>query len=126
MRLVEALKGMVSPEELTQLATLMNQTTYDSAIENIAAAGALSVSKRNSLLAVDGTTAYTLADGTFVGQRKTCTVISGANTPLGTITPAHPSGFATVTALGAKGDSVEFMWTGAAWIITSSQGVTIT
>lgn len=95
-------------------------------VEAVAAPGAISVATEITTLAVDGTDAYTLANGLYKGQRKVCVVISGANTPIGTITPATPSGFATVTALGAVGDSVEFIWTGAAWVIASSFGCTFT
>ncbi|MES1205017.1 MAG: hypothetical protein ABUS79_03690 [Pseudomonadota bacterium] len=99
----------------------------DGTVAATAAPGAISVATAITTLAVDGTDAYTLADGLFLGQRKTCVVISGANTPVGTITPATPSGFATVTALGAVGDSVEFIWGGAgAWYIASSFGCTFT
>jgi hypothetical protein len=94
-------------------------------IEAIVAAGALSVATEISTLNVTGTTAYTLANGTFKGQRKVVVVIAGASTPNGTITPATPSGFATVSALGAVGDCVEFEWTGAAWIIVGNAGVTV-
>ena len=95
-------------------------------VEAIAAAGPLSVNTEISTLAVTGTTAYTLADGLFKGQRKVVVVISGASTPVGTLTPATPSGFATITALGAQGDTVELIWTGAAWVLASSFGVTFT
>jgi hypothetical protein len=95
-------------------------------IEAVVAPGALSVLTEITTLAVDGTDAFTLANGLFKGQRKVVTVISGANTPVGTITPATPSGFATITALGAVGDSVELIWTGAAWVLGPSFGCTFT
>ena len=103
-------------------------TTYqgDGSVEAISAAGALSVSTAISTLAITGTTAYTLANGLFPGQRKTVICISAGSTPNGTITPATPSGFATVTTIGAQGESVELIWTGAAWVIASSFGCTFT
>lgn len=98
----------------------------DGSVEAISSAGALSVNTAISTVAVTGTTAYTLANGLFAGQRKTVICISAASTPNGTITPATPSGFATVTTIGAQGESVEFIWTGAAWVIASSFGCTFT
>lgn len=97
-------------------------------VEAISSAGALSVNTAISTLAVSGTTAYTLANGLFIGQRKTVVVISGAATPVGTITPATPSGFATITGLGVVGEGVEFIWGGAgAWYIASvTPGVSVT
>jgi hypothetical protein len=94
--------------------------------EAFSSPGALSVNTEVSLLTVDGTDAITLADGLFKGQRKIVTVVAGTNTPIGTITPATPSGFATVTALGAVGDSVELIWNGAAWLLGPSFGCTFT
>jgi hypothetical protein len=103
-------------------------TAYQGAgsTETISSAGALSVNTEISLVSVTGTTAYTLADGLFKGQRKIVTCTAGASTPVGTVTPATPSGFATVTAIGAAGDSVELIWTGAAWVLGPSFGVTFT
>lgn len=95
-------------------------------VEAVSAAGAISVNTEITTLAVTGTAAYTLANGLFLGQRKTIIVISGASTPAGTLTPATPSGFATVSALGVIGDCVELIWAGAgAWYIASNFGVTV-
>lgn len=97
-------------------------------LDAVAAPGALSVNTEITTLAVDGTDAYTLANGLFLGQRKVVTVISGANTPVGTITPATPAGYATVTGLGVAGEGCEFIWGGAgAWYLVGlTAGVTIT
>jgi hypothetical protein len=96
-------------------------------VEAIVAAGALSVNTAISTLAITGTTAYTLANGLFIGQRKTVVVISGASTPAGTITPATPSGFSTVAGLNVKGQAVTFIWAGAgAWYIESISFTAVT
>lgn len=94
-------------------------------IEAISAAGPLSVNTEISTLAVTGTTAYTLANGLFAGQKKYVTVISGATTPAGTVTPATTSGFTAVSAFGALGDAAVFIWTGTAWIVGPNSGVTV-
>lgn len=94
--------------------------------EAFSSPGALSVATEISLMTTDGTDAVTLADGLFKGQRKVVTVVAGTNTPIATITPATASGFTTVTALGAVGDSAEFIWTGAAWVLGPCFGVTFT
>lgn len=95
-------------------------------VDAVVAAGAVSVNTEISTLAVSGTMVFTLANGLFLGQRKTVVVISAAATPVGSLTVATPSGFATLTALSAVGRSVELIWAGAgAWYIASSQGVTI-
>ena len=126
MDLASALKGMINPEELTRLATSMEFVVdYERGVETVSAAGALSVTKKVSLLSVTGTTAYTLANGTFVGQEKVAICIAGASTPVGTITAATPLGHVNVTAIGAAGDIVVYIWTGAAWVVKGQIGCTI-
>lgn len=97
-------------------------------VEAGVASGAISVATEiTTLNLATGAQALTLANGLFIGQRKTVVVIAIAGSPVGTITPATPSGFATVTALGAVGDSVELIWAGAgAWYLASSFGCTFT
>lgn len=97
-------------------------------VEAVAAAGAISVNTEITALTVTGTTAYTLANGLFLGQRKTIIVVGVGGSPVGTVTPATPTGFATVTALNAAGRGCEFIWAGAgAWYIASlTPSVTIT
>lgn len=97
------------------------------ASEALSAAGAISAATLVTLLTLPtGAQAFTLPDGLFPGQTKIVTVVAIAGSPVGTITPATPSGFATVTALGAVGDSVMLIWTGAAWVLGPSFGVTFT
>jgi hypothetical protein len=67
-----------------------------SGVESIIAPGALSVGAETSELSVDGTDAFTLADGYYVGQRKKVRCVAAPNTPVGTLTPAtthasHPT-----------------------------------
>lgn len=78
--------------------------------------GALSIVKRSSTLAVSGTVAYTLADGTRVGQRKTITADSAAASPHGVLTPAHGSGWTSADFTTARG-SLELEWISAGWRI---------
>ena len=60
------------------------------AVDAVVAPGALSLTRVQSTLAVDGTDAFTLAAPTFVNQRKIVTCLSGANTPVGTLTITSP------------------------------------
>lgn len=79
--------------------------------EEIVANGPLSVTRRTSRLAVSGTMAFTLADGQVSGQRKTIFGKSAASTPSGVVTPAHASGFTTITfGAGTANASVELEW----------------
>ena len=64
--------------------------------------------------------ALTLADGTIVGQRVNITlVVDGGGD--GTLTPAHPTGFATIVFADA-GDTAALEWTGTGWIILGLSG----
>lgn len=81
------------------------------------ASGPISVYTRLSVMTTAGAQAYQLADGIFVGQRKT--IRCGATNNTGTITPVSPVGYATL-ALDAVQEFVELWWNGAAWELLSS------
>jgi len=74
--------------------------------------GACSIYTRATLLSCTGTIAYTLADGLFVGQRKSFVVTVAASTPAGTLTPVS----GTVRFFSAIGERLELEWDGADWI----------
>lgn len=95
--------------------------------ETVAAAGALSLYTRTSLLSIDGTKAYTLGAGTYVGQRKTIRAVLATNTPAGTVTGAfNTDGTATTAALfNAVGDQLEVEWNGTAWQVLANTSVTL-
>jgi len=123
--LADALSGALSPEVISALQDTIDKDTYGQSTETISAAGALSVTKKFSLCSVTGTTAYTLANGTSVGQTKVVICTAGASTPNATVTPASALGYTSVSAIGAVGDIVTFVWTGAAWAVQSQIGCTV-
>lgn len=85
-------------------------------IETISAAGALNPGIATTLLSVTGTKAYTLADGTYVGQRKAIECTVAATTPLGTVTidDAH-TGESTVHVFTAVGQRLGLEWRSTGW-----------
>lgn len=83
--------------------------------------GAISVVKRSSTLAVSGTVAYTLANGTRVGQRKSIHCDTAAATPHGVVTPATGSGWTSADFTTARG-SLELEWIAAGWRIVAVGG----
>jgi hypothetical protein len=88
------------------------------AASSTSASGAISVATYFTNITVDGTKAFTLANGTAVGQLKKILCSAATNTPAGTITIASPvSAALDVIAISAVGDVVELVWTGAAWRI---------
>lgn len=95
------------------------------AIETVTT-GALDPAKRTSLVSIDGTKAYTLANGTIEGQRKTLRVIAATNTPDGTLTPATFADGASID-LDAVNECVELEYhaTGG-WRVVFIVGATIT
>jgi hypothetical protein len=90
-----------------------------SALETLDAAGAISVYTQTTRIDVDGTMAFTLADGRFEGQRKSLYCVGVANTPLATITPAN---FADGTSFlfDAIGDAITLEWHAGGWCIVHS------
>ena len=79
------------------------------------AAGAVPITKPVVLLTVDGTKAFTLADG-VAGQIITIIVVAATNTPNGTLTPASRNGYASID-LDAAGETVTFMFHDSKWNI---------
>ena len=125
--ITEALRGAVSAERLAALNAIIDQKEYAGGLET-ATSGALSVSKEISLLSITGTKAFTLADGTYVGQVKKIRCSVAASTPVGTITPNLMAGGLTTlyTSVAALNDSCELVWTTAGWVIAKIIGFTTT
>lgn len=71
--------------------------------------GALSTAMHTSLISITGTKAFTLADGTFEGQRKTIVCTVASTTPVGTITPAHYAD-GTAEIMTEVGEMLELEW----------------
>jgi hypothetical protein len=84
--------------------------------------GALTLTTQISYLSITGTVAFTLADGTIVGQTKEieCSVVSG--TPLGTVTIATPNTTYSEPAthvFTALGQRLKLIWLAAGWHVIS-------
>ena len=89
--------------------------------EAISGAGAVSVSTAVTFVTTTAADALTLANGE-IGQLKYITMaVDGGD---GTLTPASPSGFATIV-FDAVGDWVILEWNGRAWVVRASYGVTV-
>jgi len=94
------------------------------AIETVTV-GALDPAKRTTLLSVTGTKAYTLADGSVEGQRKSVICTVAASTPAGTLTPATFAN-GTSIAFDAVNDSVELEWhASGGWRVVALSAVTV-
>lgn len=89
---------------------------------NTVTSGALGLT-RTTFVSVTATVAFTLADGLRVNQRKSIRCTVAGSTPVGTLTPATPSGFATIL-FDAVNETAELEWTGAAWVIVNVNGAT--
>ncbi len=88
--------------------------------EAVAAAAALSLTTPITLLSVDGTKAYTLADGTYSGQEKVVKCVAATNTPLGTLTIASPETTAGLVVSSTHvftsvGQELHLIWSGTKW-----------
>lgn len=89
--------------------------------DTISASGAISLATRATLVSVTGTTAYTLAAGLYLGQRKRFRCTVAASTPHGVITPAAATGYTSVE-LNAVGQTVDLEWNGAGWSLVGTAG----
>jgi hypothetical protein len=96
----------------------------DVTTEAIAAPGALSLLTKTSTLAVDGTDAFTLANGLYIGQKKYIVCIAAANTPAGTLTPASFTGW-TTALFNAVGECLLIEWDGTGWAVLLVAGATL-
>ena len=81
---------------------------------------ALDPAFRQNLVTSTGTGALTLADGTVAGQTVQVVKVSGRNA--NAITPADTLGDWATLTITDIGDNATLMWTGTAWIMTSSMG----
>ena len=92
-------------------------------VQTIAAAGAVDVVTSVTLAESAGAAqAMTLADGLFIGQRKT--VIHDVDGGSLVLTPATALGFSTATFTG-PGETATFMWSGAlGWVVVGFGGPT--
>lgn len=93
-------------------------------VEDVSAAGTINLKNYHSRLAISGSMAFTLPDGTVKGQRKKVSCESAASTPVGTLTVTTPDatvGYAcpSTFVFDTAGQSVEFMWTGSAWRVVA-------
>lgn len=76
-------------------------------------------------LSVDGTDAFTMADGTRPGQLKLIRCIAAANTPQGTLTPTTLND-GTTLYFDAVGEEVLLMWQASGgWTILLINGCTL-
>jgi len=120
----DAFGGQLDPELLTQLNNVINQQEHDQRTEVVDAPGALDPDVRYTDLQVDGTDAFTLADGSFVGAVKEIWCSVATTTPAGTLTPANLSGLTTID-FDAVDEYVKLIWDGAAWVVVVNAGATL-
>lgn len=119
----DALEFQIEPELLTALnAEVADKESMVQ--EVIAAPGALDPAVRFTDLQVDGTDAFTLADGTFTGQIKEIWCSAATTTPVGTLTPDNLSGLSTIT-FDAVDEYVKLLWNGTAWVVVQNAGATL-
>jgi hypothetical protein len=113
-----ALEGGSSGDRRS-VALVGSDGTPGGGLETVSAPGAIAPSVYETHLEVDGTDAFTMGDGSIVGQRKRVTCITAANTPLGTVTlngaqaafGTEPTAYVFTTV----GQFAEWEWTASGW-----------
>lgn len=121
--IADAFRGL-SPEDLQRLLDMVDAYTSSGEVETVTV-GALSLNTVVSFIEVDGTKAYTLADGLREGQVKKVRVELAANTPNGTLTPDNFVNGTSVD-LDAVNEYIELVWTADGWVYTVLLGTTVT
>lgn len=96
--------------------------------ETLTANGALSLDTEVSFLnTAGGVRNFTLADGTYTGQRKVIVHAAGANNAVVTPTATHLLGAVSVTT-ATTGLSYTLTWLNGSWVITAigrAAGITV-
>lgn len=77
--------------------------------------GAANTGVDTTYLSVTGTQAYTLADGTYVGQKKNIECTVAASTPIGTLTINDVDGGPLTHVFNAVGQRLELEWRTGGW-----------
>lgn len=96
-----------------------------SSIETVTT-GAISVVTRTTLLDIDGTKSFTLANGTYEGQLKFIRVIAATNTPDGTLTPATFADGTSIDVDAVNEQMILEYHASGGWRVISISGATIT
>jgi hypothetical protein len=101
------------------IGSMASDGTPGGGLETVSAPGAIAPGIYETHLEVDGTDAFTMGDGAYVGQRKRVTCITAANTPLGTVTlngaQAAFGSEPTAWVFTTVGQWVEWEWTATGW-----------
>ena len=93
----------------------------------IVASGNLTPELLVTIITIDGTQSYTLADGVVTGDIKNISVKTVANTPVGTLTPNSTAGAWATATFSVVGQSLALLWDGLGWAIVGRQsGATVT
>ena len=120
---------IISGSAGTQLARLTNtagvittEPVADSAgpVDAVAGGGgAASLLTAISNVTSTGADVITLADGLYIGQKKT--IVHAVDGGSAVITPANMLGFTTCTLL-AVGDTCQLQWNGTGWVVIGRGG----
>jgi len=81
------------------------------------ATGALSPTIPTTFITIDGTKAYTLANGVTAGTIKHLSIKTAINTPAGTLTPTATAGVWVTASFSVVGQTLTILWDGAGWSI---------
>ena len=96
-------------------------------ISEAVTSGAINPVVMTSSLNIVGTQAFTLANGTYIGQMKTIRTVTATSTPVGTCTGTFVNGgttAGTISGLGSTSAVVMLVWNGTQWDVNYHVTVT--
>lgn len=120
---VEDLSNLITatddPDDLTDFIDLRQ---FDAAATETVTDGAIAVDVRTTFVTVSGAQAFTLANGTIEGQRKTIICTAADND--GTLTPTSLVGGTTIV-FNAVNEQTELEWHAGGWRVVWILGATL-
>lgn len=88
--------------------------------QSISGAGAITVNQYKTEITTTGADAFTMVDGTSIGQKKKIKLIVDGGDA--TLTPSNLSGGTTIT-FSAVGDEVLLVWDGTEWVLVDDSSL---
>jgi hypothetical protein len=84
--------------------------------------GAISPDVLVTHVSTTGTQAFTLANGSYIGQEVLLMQTVAATSPIPTVTPASRVGYASFNLGTAVGNNARLIWNGTGWILAALAG----
>lgn len=120
-------KGVAREYDFAQALDAIMGTDGRSAPAETVTTGAVDITKAITYWSITGTQVFTIAAGTYIGQRKQFRTVVAGGSPVGSMTGVFTAGgtnYTTVASLGAVDRMLELIWNGSRWEVPFHSGCT--